>query len=63
MSDAKKTGAERLKPLGEFTLADLESLRLILRGDSVIDWRRLDFTTSAEVAEFLASQELHLDDE
>ncbi len=63
MSEAKKTGAERLKPLGEFTLADLESLRLILRGDSVIDWRRLDLATDADIAEFLSSQELHLDDE
>jgi uncharacterized protein (TIGR04552 family) len=62
MSEAKQRGPERLKPLHEFTLADLESLRLILRGDSVIDWRRLDFTTDDEIREFLSSQELHLDD-
>ncbi len=34
---------ESLKRLEEFTLADLEAVRLILRGDSVIDWHRLNF--------------------
>jgi uncharacterized protein (TIGR04552 family) len=53
---------ERLKSFHEFTLADLESIRLILRGDSVIDWRRLDFSTEAEVREFLSSQELRLEE-
>jgi uncharacterized protein (TIGR04552 family) len=62
MSEVKQNGVERLKPLNEFTLADLESLRLILRGDSVIDWRRLDFTSQDEVSEFLSSQELRVDD-
>lgn len=54
--------AERLKRLDEFTLADLEPIRLILRGDSVIDWRRLDFTSEDEARDFLLSQELRLDD-
>ena len=45
MNDVNRDGAERLKPLDEFTLADLESMRLILRGDSVIDWRKLDFSS------------------
>ncbi|HEX3594365.1 MAG TPA: TIGR04552 family protein [Polyangiaceae bacterium] len=62
MNEAKTNRAERLKPLGEFTLADLESIRLILRGDSVIDWRRLDFANEAEVREFLQSQELRLEE-
>ena len=30
MNDANRDGPERLKPLDEFTLADLESIRLIL---------------------------------
>ncbi|MBK9518006.1 MAG: TIGR04552 family protein [Anaeromyxobacter sp.] len=34
-------------------LADLEALRLLLRGGSVIDWRRLEFTSPAEVDAFL----------
>ncbi len=54
--------AGRLKALHEFTLADLESIRLILRGDSVIDWRRLHFATEAEVHEFLFSQELRVEE-
>jgi uncharacterized protein (TIGR04552 family) len=62
MNEVNKNGVERLKSLHEFTLADLESMRLVLRGDSVIDWRRLDFGSEAEVSEFLSSQELHLDD-
>ena len=39
--------------------ADLEVLRLILRGGSVIDWRRLHFRDAAEVDRFL---HLHLFD-
>ena len=62
MNEVKPNRAERLKPLSEFTLADLESIRLILRGDSVIDWRRLDFSGDAEVREFLFSQELRLEE-
>ncbi len=48
---------ERLKTLDEFTLADLESVRLILRGDSVIDWHRLNLADDDEIAEFIAAQE------
>ncbi len=62
MNDVNRDGAERLKPLEDFTLADLESTRLILRGDSIIDWRKLDFTGDDQVHEFLGAQELHADD-
>jgi uncharacterized protein (TIGR04552 family) len=55
-------GVDGLKPLDEFTLADLEAIRLILFGDSVIDWRRLDFEDDDAVAGFLRSQELEPDD-
>jgi uncharacterized protein (TIGR04552 family) len=51
-------GVERLIGLEQFTLADLEALRLILHGDSVIDWRRLDFETEEATHDFLRSQEL-----
>ena len=54
--------AERLKRLDEFTLADLESVRLVLRGDSVIDWHRLNLSTDAEVDELLRAQEFHPDE-
>lgn len=53
---------DRLKPLDEFTLADLEAVRLLLRGDSVIDWHRLNFKDEAEVREFLIAQEFHPDE-
>jgi uncharacterized protein (TIGR04552 family) len=33
--------------------ADLDVLRLVLNGESVVDWRRLHFTTRAEVDHFL----------
>jgi uncharacterized protein (TIGR04552 family) len=62
MPDSSRDGPERLKALEEFSLADLESIRLMLRGDSIIDWRRLDFADDAEVRDFLGSQEIHADD-
>src|SRR5471030_1546284 len=49
---------ERLKRLEEFTLADLEAVRLILRGDSVIDWHRLNFADEDEVDSYLVAQDL-----
>jgi uncharacterized protein (TIGR04552 family) len=61
MSDVSR-GVEGLKSLDEFTLADLEALRLILHGDSVIDWRRLDFDSEEATHAFLRSQELEPDD-
>src|SRR5439155_12043824 len=36
-----------------WTLGDLERMRLILRGGSVIDWRRLHFETKPEVDRYL----------
>ncbi|MBX3189897.1 MAG: TIGR04552 family protein [Labilithrix sp.] len=48
---------ERLKTLDEFSLADLEAVRLLLRGDSVIDWHRLNFKDDAEIRDFLVAQE------
>jgi len=31
----------RLSAVSELTLADTDAVRLLLRGDSVIDWHRL----------------------
>ncbi len=47
----------KLKRLDEFTLSDLESVRLILRGDSIIDWHRLNFEHEDEATGFLVEQE------
>jgi uncharacterized protein (TIGR04552 family) len=53
---------ERLKTLDEFSLADLEAVRLLLRGDSVIDWHRLNFKDGLEITEFLLAQEFRPDE-
>jgi uncharacterized protein (TIGR04552 family) len=43
---------------GELTLADLDAVRLLLGGESVIDWHRLSFSDHAEVDRFLRLNEL-----
>ena len=42
---------------GELTLADTDSVRLMLRGDSVIDWHKLNYQDHAEVDRFLRLNE------
>lgn len=49
-----------LRPLDSFRLHDLHALRLVLRGQSVIDWHRLDFQTEAEALTLLKNHELDL---
>ena len=44
---------ERLRPLERMGVRELETLRLVLRGDSVVDWRRLDLETGEDVDRFL----------
>jgi uncharacterized protein (TIGR04552 family) len=51
---------ESVKRLDEMSLADLEALRLILRGDSVIDWHRLNFPSVEDASAFLVAQELRM---
>ncbi len=50
---AKPPAGGALRPLDQLGLADLEALRLLLRGGSVIDWRRLHFQAAAEVDAYL----------
>ncbi len=50
------------RPIEQLGVPELEALRLLLRGGSVIDWRRLDFRTPEEVGHFLAIHLLDLDD-
>lgn len=52
------TPHDRLRTLDELSLAELEAIRLVLRGGSVIDWHRLNFVEPREVQEFLIAQEL-----
>src|SRR5512138_2617163 len=54
--------ASGLRPLERMGVAELEALRLLLRGGSVIDWRRLEFRTREEVGRFLGLNLFDLDD-
>ena len=51
-----------LKLLDEFTLMELEAVRLILRGDSIIDWHRLHLGDEDEARRFLVTQEFRPDE-
>lgn len=53
----------RVSALSELTLADVDSVRLLLRGDSVIDWHRLNFNDHADVDRFLRLNEFDPDNE
>jgi uncharacterized protein (TIGR04552 family) len=46
------------RTLDRFTLVDLEAVRLVLRGGSVIDWHRLNFESKQETAELVRALEL-----
>jgi len=48
-----RADADGYRPVAQMDLGDLEILRLILRGGSVIDWRRLHFRDADEVEHFL----------
>jgi uncharacterized protein (TIGR04552 family) len=47
----------RLSGVSELSLADIDAVRLLLRGDSVIDWHRLNYADHAEVDRFLRLNE------
>jgi len=50
---------DRWKPIDQFGLADLEAVRILLRGDSVIDWHRLNFDSADAVRDFILAHELN----
>jgi uncharacterized protein (TIGR04552 family) len=43
----------RLRPVEDLSLGELEVVRLLLRGGSVVDWRRLHFADARDVDHFL----------
>jgi uncharacterized protein (TIGR04552 family) len=47
----------RLSALSDLTLADIDAVRLLLRGDSVVDWHRLNYADHADVDRFLRLNE------
>src|ERR1700753_2117267 len=53
----------RLSAASELTLADVDAVRLLLRGDSVIDWHRLNYADHAEVDRFLRLNEIDPDND
>jgi uncharacterized protein (TIGR04552 family) len=54
--------APRLRTVAEMDLGDIETVRLLLRGGSVVDWRRLYFRDPREVDHFLRLNLLDLHD-
>ena len=58
----RPTSGPAADPLAGISLSDLEAMRLLLRGDSVIDWHQLAFRDPAEVHRFLKLNEFDLDD-
>lgn len=54
--------APKLRTLSDFTLADLEGIRVLLRGGSVVDWHRINFAEEDEARGFVAAHELDLED-
>ena len=58
----KQGESAEYRPVEQLGLGEIEALRLILRGGSVIDWRRLDFQQPEEVDRFLALNLLDLAD-
>jgi len=55
--------APEFRSLSDFTLADLEGIRVLLRGGSVVDWHRLNFVDESEARAFVRAQEIELDEE
>ncbi len=53
---------ESYRPLERMGAAELEALRLVLRGGSVVDWKRLEFRDATEVDRFLRLNLFDLDD-
>jgi uncharacterized protein (TIGR04552 family) len=53
----------RIASNAELTLADVDAVRLLLRGDSVIDWHRLNYADHAEVDRFLRLNEFDPDND
>lgn len=53
---------ERTLALHDFRLGDIEAIRLLLRGGSIVDWYRLNFKSVEEVHDFLRVNRFDPDD-
>lgn len=54
--------AGQLRAIDDFRLHDVEAMRLILRGGSVIDWHRLDCPTEEQARQLVEDHGVSLDD-
>ncbi|MCU0690810.1 MAG: TIGR04552 family protein [Polyangiaceae bacterium] len=54
--------ARGLKPIQEFNLSDAETVKLILNGESAVDWHRLNLQDEAQAREMLEAQEFRPDE-
>jgi uncharacterized protein (TIGR04552 family) len=54
--------AQGESPLADLELQDANELRLLLRGESVVDWYRLDYSSEADSRRLLALNSLDWDD-
>lgn len=62
MSRLREDALPALRQIEDFSLSDLEAVRLLLRGGSVIDWHRLNFESRGAVEEFVQALEVDLSD-
>src|SRR4051794_39952970 len=58
MDRSPRTKPDAPPRISDGTLSDLEAMRLLLSGGSVIDWHRLAFSDDAEVDRFLRVNEI-----
>ena len=61
MEPTRKPRHESYRQIDRFSLFDLELVRLILRGGSVLDWHRLNLT-KPEINSFMRTHRLDLND-
>jgi uncharacterized protein (TIGR04552 family) len=61
-AEALRTRRAHLAALHELALQDVHEVRLLLRGDSVIDWYRLALASADDVRRLLALNSLDVDD-
>ena len=54
---------EQIKSFEDLNLQQLETVRLVLRGGSVIDWSRLNFETEEEIERLLRVNEFDVNDQ
>lgn len=60
---AAAPSGQRLKTVDDFTLHEVDAVRLILFGGSVLDWHRINFTDVNEARRFIHNHELRLEEE